>query len=107
MDPLFPDLPADLASLTDEALAEALADRLATVERIEQQNEETLGDRSGEQVLAELAGGVEQIEAIRAEQAARETAAEEYEATVAELAARARPEGEASTSRGGRRHLGR
>ena len=97
MDPLFPNLPEDLASLTDEALQEALASRLSTVDQIAAEDADTLGDRSADQVLTELAVGVEQIEAIRNEVTAREQGAEEYQASVADLAARARPEGEAST----------
>ena len=91
MDPLFPALPEDLSALTDEALAEALAARLATVTAIEEENAEVLGDRTADVIVADLTSGVEQIEAIRAEQNARVEAAEEYQGTVAELAARAKP----------------
>lgn len=89
MDPLFPVLPEDLSSLSDEALTEALESRLATVTAIEQNDADTLGDRSADTIVSDLTTGVEQIEAIRAEQAARVAAAEEYQGTVAELAARA------------------
>jgi hypothetical protein len=91
MEPLFPALPEDLSALTDEALTEALESRLATVTAIEEENAEVLGDRTADVIVADLTTGVEQIEAIRAEQNARVEAAEEYQGTVAELAARAKP----------------
>ena len=91
MDPLFPALPENLAELSDEQLAEALESRLATVTAIETEDADVLGDRSADAVVADLTAGVEQIEAIRAEQTSRVEAAEEYVGTVAELAARARP----------------
>lgn len=96
MEPLFAPLPEDLTSLSDEALSEALESRLGIVSSIEANDADALGDRSADVIVAELQAGVEQIEAIRAEQTARVAAAEEYEGTVAELAARARPEAEAS-----------
>jgi hypothetical protein len=91
MDPLFPALPEDLSALTDEALTEALESRLATVTAIETEDADVLGDRSADVIVTDLTAGVEQIEAIRAEQTARVEASKEYEASVAELAARARP----------------
>jgi len=100
MDPLFPALPEDLSALTDEALAEALESRLATVTAIESEDAETLGDRTADAIVADLTAGVEQIEAIRAEQTARVEASEEYQGTVADLAARARPEAQASAETG-------
>ncbi len=96
MEPLFPALPEDLSALSEEELNEGLASRLVTVEQIEREDADTLGDRSAPDVLAELQSGVEQIEAIRAQTKANEDAAEEYAAKKAELAARAHPEGEAS-----------
>lgn len=91
MEPLFPALPEDLSSLTNEALAEALESRLATVTAIESEDADVLGDRTADAIVSDLTSGVEQIEAIRAEQTARVEATEEYQGTVAELAARARP----------------
>ena len=92
MDPLFAPLPEDITSLSDEALTEALEARLGIVSRIEENDAEVLGDRAASDIVAELQAGVEQIEAIRAEQTARVEAAAEYEATVADLASRVRPE---------------
>jgi hypothetical protein len=92
MEPLFAPLPEDITGLSDEALTEALEARLGIVTRIEEQDAEVLGDRTADAIVAELQAGVEQIEAIRAEQSARVTAAAEYEATVADLASRVRPE---------------
>lgn len=90
MEPLFPALPEDLSSLSEEALTEALESRLATVTAIESEDAEVLGDRSADTIIADLTSGVEQIEALRAEQTSREEAAANYTGSVADLAARAR-----------------
>lgn len=89
MNPLFPQLPEDLASLTDEQLAEALAAHLSAVQRIKDNDQELIQDLNAQQVVDALQEGVEQIKALRAEQDARAEAAQEYERQVAELAAEA------------------
>ena len=95
MDPLFPALPEDLGTLSDEALTEALESRLGTVDLIAAEDAETLGERSADDVISQLETGVEQVEAIRAEIASRAEAAEAYETRRQELAAQARgPEAE-------------
>jgi hypothetical protein len=91
VNPLFPQLPEDLTSLSDEQLAEALAAHLSAVQRIKDNDPDFIGDRSATQVVDELQAGVEQIKALRAESTGREEAAAEYERTVAELAAEATP----------------
>jgi hypothetical protein len=89
VNPLFPQLPEDLASLSDTELAEVLAAHLSAVQRIKNNDQDFIGDRSAAQVVDELQAGVEQIKALREEQAERADAAEEYERTVSELAAEA------------------
>lgn len=87
MNPLFPQLPEDLTSLTDEELAEALAAHLSAVERIRNNDADFIGDREAASVIEELQAGVEQVKALRAEQGARAAAAAEYERQVNELTA--------------------
>lgn len=85
---LFPELPEDLASLSDEELVELLAAHEHTAERIEAEDEEVIAGLSADEVIAALELGVEQIEKIVAEQAVRVEAQEAYEARKAELAER-------------------
>lgn len=91
MDPLFPELPEDLAELSDDDLATLLGEHEDALAKVEADDPSYIGDMSAEEVLAELEAGVEQIKQIRALQAARLEAAEAYEARKAELAAQARP----------------
>jgi hypothetical protein len=87
VNPLFPQVPADLASLTDEELAEALSAHLAVVQKIRDNDEAFLEGRAANEIVEQLQGGVEEIKTMRAEQQARADAAAEYEAQVAELTA--------------------
>src|SRR5262245_28228413 len=90
-EPLFSSLPEEgLSSLTDEELSASLEEHQTAVGLIESEDAEFVGDLTGEQVLSELERGVDQIEAIQAEQTARVEATEAYQARVAELAARAK-----------------
>ena len=98
MNPLFPQLPEDLSSLSDEELAEALAAHLSAVERIKNNDAEFIGERDAAAVIEELQTGVEEIKALRAESVARAEAAAEYERTVSELTADIVPEAEMSTT---------
>jgi hypothetical protein len=91
MDPLFPELPEELAELDDEQLADLLTEHEDALAKVEADDPSYIGDMSAEEVLAELEAGVEQIKQIRALQSARLEAAEAYEARKAELAAQARP----------------
>lgn len=85
MDPLFPQLPENLADLTDEELVEALEAHLSAVQRIRENDPEFIGERDAATVISELQAGVEQIRSLRAEHTARADAAAEYERQVAEL----------------------
>jgi len=98
VNPLFPQLPEDLTGLTDEQLAEALAAHLSAVQRIKENDTEFIGARSADKIVEELAQGVEEIKALRAEKQARDDATAEFQARVTELADEvtpAEPEAEA------------
>lgn len=88
----FDDLPDDLATLSDDELNQAIADRQAIAERLAAGDEELVGDAPAGEVVEEMTRGVEQIEALRAEQATRAEQAEEVAGTLDELARRARGE---------------
>lgn len=87
---LFPELPEDLAALSDEELSDLLTNFEATAELIENEDEEFIKGMSADEVITALEYGVEQIEAIVAEQGVRLEAQEAYEARKAELAERRR-----------------
>lgn len=86
MDPLFPELPEDLSTLTDEELAGLLRQHEVVAEAIEAEDEEMLKGMSAEDVIAAQETGVEQIAAIVAEQKERKEREEEYLARKNELA---------------------
>ena len=88
MDPLFPELPEDLAALSDEDLAALRQEHEVAADLIDSEDADFTKGLSAAEILAAYETGVEQIEAICAEQDARVKAAEEYEARKAELAAR-------------------
>ena len=79
-DGLFPELPEDLAELTDEDLQALLDEHEVALSKIEADDPAYIGDMSAEEVLAELKSGVEQIKAIRELQSARVEAEEAYQA---------------------------
>jgi hypothetical protein len=87
---LFPELPEDLSALSDEELAELLSTHEHVAERIEAEDDEIIQGLSADEVIAALELGVEQIEQIVAEQAARVEQQEAYEARKAALAERRR-----------------
>ena len=91
MDPLFPELPEDLAALSDDELTALLEEHEVALSKVEQEDEEYVGGLSADEILVGLEAGVEQIEKIRSEQALRVEAAEAYKTKKAELAARAHP----------------
>lgn len=86
---MFPELPKDLTSLTDEELAGILDQFLEVAQKVKAQDADTLGDLTAEQILAEMTTGVEAIEEIRAEQSARVEAEENFQRTLAEQLTRA------------------
>ena len=86
---LFPDLPEDLASLSDEEIQGALAAHMEAIEKIAADDKEFLGELDAETILTEMESGVEDVERIKADLAAREAGAEAFDAKKAELAAKA------------------
>jgi hypothetical protein len=92
MDPLFPELPEDLSAVSDEELASLLTEHEAAAELIDAEDEDFIKGMEADEVLAAYEAGVEQIEAIRAEQENRVKAQEEYLAKKAALAERRKTE---------------
>lgn len=90
MDPLFPELPEDLATLSDEELGDLLSEHQVALEKVEAEDEDYIGGLSADEVLLGLEQGVEQIKRIKEEQSARADAAKAYATRKAELAAAAR-----------------
>ncbi len=86
---MFPELPADLAALTDTDLTELLDEFADAAKRVSARDEDTLGERTAEQIVAEYTAGVEAIEAIKAEQTARAEAEENFQNELAALSTRA------------------
>jgi hypothetical protein len=91
MDPLFPELPEDLAALPEEDLGKLIADHESAIELIKADDEEFLKGLSGAEVIEQLTSGVAQMKNLRDEQGAREAAHENYladkEKALAELEA--------------------
>lgn len=88
MDPLFPELPEDLTSLSDEDLATLLQEHEVAAELIDNEDESFTQGLGADEILAEYERGVEQIETIRAEQDNRVQAQEDYLAAKAALSER-------------------
>ena len=86
---MFPELPQDLTALTDEELAALLDSHLEVVRKVKARDEETLGDLGAEEIMAGMTAGVEAIEEIKAEAAARAEAEANFAASLEELANRA------------------
>lgn len=93
---LFPDLPGELSSLTDEQLQSALDAHLAIIKAVRDGDEETLADLDMATVTEQLEPAVVAVEAMRAEQAQRAETTSESAAKVAELAKRAGLEDDAA-----------
>ena len=91
MDPLFPDLPEDLAALSDEELQTLLDEHDVALSKIEQNDEEYVGGLTADEIISGLELGTEQVKAIQAEQTLRIEAAKNFEARRAELIAEVRP----------------
>lgn len=92
MDPLFPELPEDLSAVSDEELASLLQEHEVAAELIDAEDEDFIKGMEADDVLAAYEAGVEQIEAIRAEQQNRIEAQEQYLAKKAALAERRKAE---------------
>lgn len=92
MDPLFPELPEELQPLSDEELETLLQEHEVAAELIDNEDEDFTKGLSADEILGEYERGVEQIEAIRAEQADRVRQQEEYLAKKVALAERRKGE---------------
>ncbi len=79
-EPLFPALPEDLKSLSDDEVQKLLDDSVSAAALIEKDDEEFLAGLSADEIIAELATGVEQIKALQAENKERVQAYENYKA---------------------------
>lgn len=91
MEPLFPDLPA-LTELDDDALQAELDRIKETADKIAAGDEATIGELTDAELEEALDKAADQAESIRAEQAERETQAEETEKSVNEKLARIKGE---------------
>lgn len=85
---LFPELPEDLAALSDDELSELLNQFNVVADAIESEDEEFIKGMGAEEVIEALEYGVAQTDRIVAEQTARLEQQAEYEARKAELAER-------------------
>ena len=93
-DPLFPDLPEDLTALSDEDLAALLQEHEHAAELIDKDDPDYTKDMEADEVLAAYEQGVEQIEAILAEQNSRVEAQAAYADKKAALAERRKAKAE-------------
>lgn len=100
MDPLFPELAEDLSAISDEDLAALLKEHEVAAELIDAEDEDFIKGMSADDVLVAYETGVEQIEAIRAEQDNRVQAQEEYLAKKSALAERRKVEAAADENPG-------
>jgi hypothetical protein len=85
MDPLFPVLPEDLSTMSDEDLSGSIEEHLEAQRLIRANSEEFLGDRSATQIIEEATAGKAQLAALRAEQDVRAQAEENYDGVIDEL----------------------
>jgi hypothetical protein len=86
---MFPALPADLSALDDSELDALRAEYLAVVRQVRAGDETTIGERSAEEVIAELTAGVEALEQIKSEITTRAEAEQNFSQSLEELATRA------------------
>ncbi len=84
MEELFPALPEDIKALSDTELASLVEDHESAKDLIAKEDENFLGERSAEEILAQLEKGGNQYQLLLEESALREKAHENYEAEKAE-----------------------
>jgi hypothetical protein len=87
MDPLFPALPEDLSSLSDEDLAASIEEHLASMRLIRANDADFLGDLTAPVIIEQATAGKAQLAALKAEQELRLTAQENFTEVVADLTA--------------------
>jgi hypothetical protein len=88
---LFPEIPADLNSATDDELATLHADHLAAIAKIKANDTDFLGELSATDIIGQLTAGRDQAKQIEGEVAARKEAQENFAAKVEELTADIEP----------------
>jgi hypothetical protein len=88
---LFPELPEDLKSLTDDERGKLLADHEAAKDLILEDNAEFLGDLSANEIIAELEKGVGQIKQIKETNEELKAEFDAFQNRKAELAAELEP----------------
>lgn len=89
MDPLFPQIPPDLSSLSDSELQDLKGQYQEIAKKIGDDDPELLEGREATSILDEMTSGVEAIERLDEEISAREEAAAEYVKKRDELAVKA------------------
>ena len=87
MNPLFPVLPEELASLTDDELQALIDEHVSAIEGIRANDPNIIGELSGSQIVEGLRAGVEQMRVLRALQDSRAEEMQNFSGTVEELAA--------------------
>lgn len=88
LEPLFPALPETISEASDEELQTLLTEHEVAADLIDKEDEEFTSGLTADEILEAYEAGVEQIEAIRAEQELRVSAQQEYLQKKAELADR-------------------
>jgi hypothetical protein len=83
--PLFPELPEDLASLSDADLEKLREEHKAAITSIQEDDPEFLGDMDANEIIAQLETGVAQLKALDARASEREAEFEAFNARKAEL----------------------
>ncbi len=97
---MFPELPADLAALTDDELTELKDEFQAVARDVKAKDADTLGDRTAEQIIEQMQAGVAAIEQIAAEQTERAEAETNFNNELEALGTRAGVDAEAETPEG-------
>ena len=88
LEPLFPKLPENLSELSDEELTNLLQEHEVAADLIDKDDEEFTSGLTADELISAYESGVEQMEAIAAEQKVRVEAQQEYLAKKEELAKR-------------------
>ena len=89
MDPLFPEIPADLSAVSDEDLATLEAEHLEAQKLIRSNDADFLGDLNAAQIIEQATAGKAQLLAVRAEKAVRLEAMDNYGGKVEDLTSEA------------------
>ncbi len=87
-DSLFPDLPEDLAGMSDDDLANLKQEHEVAADLIDANDADFTSGLEGDELYAEYTRGVDQIEALDTEQKRRVAEQEEFTSRMAELAKR-------------------